>query len=170
MEPLHEDTSPELAEFWEFVRGRRGGRIAMLDRFLAHSPPMAHVWHDFARATRKAISVPPKLREALILRAVSLHNSSYETRAHKMLGEQAGLTPEQMAYLTGEAESSDEEVEFHARLAEAIVTGEGAEAAMSEAEARYGATYALEALLVVAFYCMVDTFTRAVGLGRSKEL
>lgn len=82
------------------------GRISALYGTLLHSPPIAEGWLHFLTAVRRQSSLPPALREMVILRVAVLNGAPYEFEAHRHHAEEAGVTTAQIdAMASGEIES-----------------------------------------------------------------
>jgi 4-carboxymuconolactone decarboxylase len=73
------------------IRARRGGELRPLDAMLLHSPPVADGWNQLMGAIRGQTTVPPDLRELVILRIAVLNDAPYEWDSHQQPGRQAGL-------------------------------------------------------------------------------
>ncbi|SFL73346.1 carboxymuconolactone decarboxylase family protein [Geodermatophilus ruber] len=83
----------------ELLRARRGGRLSDLDRLLLHSPPVAEGWNALLGALRTGTTLPPDLRELVILRVAVLNDATFEWTAHEPIGRRAGLTDVQLQLL-----------------------------------------------------------------------
>jgi 4-carboxymuconolactone decarboxylase len=79
------------------IRTRRGGELRPLDAMLLHSPPVADGWNKLMGAIRDDTTVPPDLREIVILRIAVLNDAPYEWDSHERPGRQAGLGDQQLA-------------------------------------------------------------------------
>jgi 4-carboxymuconolactone decarboxylase len=75
------------------IMGSRG-RISPLYALLLNSPEVASGWEQLMTAIRQKTSVPPALRELIILRVAVLNNASYEFDAHVPHALQAGVLQE----------------------------------------------------------------------------
>jgi 4-carboxymuconolactone decarboxylase len=84
-------TKPELAELEARIRGARG-RISPLYAVLLNSPELASGWEQLFTAIRQKTSVPPALRELVILRVAVLNGAEYEFDAHVPHALAAGMT------------------------------------------------------------------------------
>jgi len=89
--PVAPGTRPELAELEARIRGARG-RLSPLYQVLLHSPQLAAGWEHLFTVIRQQTSVPPRLRELVILRIAVLNGAGYEFEAHVPHALQAGLT------------------------------------------------------------------------------
>jgi 4-carboxymuconolactone decarboxylase len=85
------DTKPELAALEARIRGARG-RISKLYSVLLNSPELASGWEQLFTAIRQKSSVPPALRELVILRVAVLNGAEYEFEAHVPHALAAGMS------------------------------------------------------------------------------
>ena len=88
--PIKPGERPELADLEKRIMGSRG-RISPLYAVLLNSPEVASGWESLMTAIRQKTSVPPALRELIILRVAVLNNASYEFEAHVPHALQAGV-------------------------------------------------------------------------------
>jgi 4-carboxymuconolactone decarboxylase len=86
-------TRPELAALETRIRGARG-RISPLYSVLLNSPELANGWEQLFTAIRQKTSVPPALRELVILRVALLNGAEYEFEAHVPHALAAGMSQE----------------------------------------------------------------------------
>ena len=91
-------TKPELGPLEERIRGVRG-RISPLYTVLLNSPELASGWEHLFTVIRQKTSVPPRLRELVILRIAVLNGAEYEFEAHVPHALAAGMTQEQVERL-----------------------------------------------------------------------
>jgi AhpD family alkylhydroperoxidase len=89
--PVAPGTRPELAELEARIRGARG-RLSPLYQVLLNSPQLAAGWEHLFTVIRQRTSVPPALRELVILRIAVLNGADYEFDAHVPHALQAGMT------------------------------------------------------------------------------
>ena len=85
--------SGEHPELEKRIMGARG-RISPLYQILLNSPEVASGWEQLMTAIRQKTSVPPALRELIILRVAVLNNASYEFEAHVPHALKAGVARE----------------------------------------------------------------------------
>lgn len=83
-------TRPELAEVEARLLARRGS-ISLLYRVLLNSEPVASGWEQLLSAVRQRTTVPPDLRELMILRVAVLNGATFEFDAHVPHALQAGV-------------------------------------------------------------------------------
>ena len=79
------------------IRQRRGGTLTALDGVLLHSPEFADGWNSMLGAVRGQSTLPPDVRELVILRVAARNNADYEWRAHEPVARAAGLGDDQIA-------------------------------------------------------------------------
>lgn len=89
--PVAPGTKPELSELEARIEGARG-RISPLYTVLLNSPAVASGWERLLTAIRQKTSVPPALRELVILRIAVLNGAEYEFEAHVPHALAAGMT------------------------------------------------------------------------------
>lgn len=91
-------SKPELAEIEARILAERG-RVSLLYQVLLNSAPIASGWERLLTAVRQHTSVPPALRELVILRVAVLNGAAFEFDAHVPHAEQAGVGAAQVAAL-----------------------------------------------------------------------
>jgi alkylhydroperoxidase family enzyme len=89
--PVAPGSRPELAELEARIKGARG-RLSPLYQVLLNSPKLAAGWEHLFTVIRQQTSVPPRLRELVILRIAVLNGADYEFEAHVPHALQAGMT------------------------------------------------------------------------------
>jgi 4-carboxymuconolactone decarboxylase len=88
-------THPELADLEAKIIHKRG-KITPLYQYLLNSPEMAQGWEEFLSAVRQRNSLPPDLRELIILRVAVLNHAPYEFAAHVEHAQNAGVSDEKI--------------------------------------------------------------------------
>lgn len=88
-------TRPELAEIEQRILAERG-RVSPLYQVLLNSAPIASGWERLLTAVRNQTSLPPDLRELVILRVAVLNRAAFEFDAHVPHAEQAGVSAERI--------------------------------------------------------------------------
>src|SRR5450432_3163141 len=79
--PVEPGTRPELTAIEnEIIQAR--GEIMLLYKVLLNSPPLAAGWEKLLTAIRRQSTVPPDLRELIILRVAVVNRAPYEFEAH----------------------------------------------------------------------------------------
>ena len=89
--PIPPGTRPGLAALEAQIVAARG-RISPLYQILLNSPALLQGWEPLLTAIRQRCSVPPALRELVILRVAVLNRAPYEFEAHRPYALAAGLT------------------------------------------------------------------------------
>ena len=74
----------------------RGGPVLNITRTLAHYPELSSAWGHFARHVLGGSSLPERERELIILRMGWNCQSGYEFGQHRRIGQQAGLSLEEV--------------------------------------------------------------------------
>jgi alkylhydroperoxidase family enzyme len=100
IKPLPE--SEANAEAMKLLNSRRrpDGTVMNLYTTLAHHPKMGERWLTFASYILRESTLPAREREILILRIGWLCRSEYEFGQHTLVGKNAGLTPEEIKWIT----------------------------------------------------------------------
>lgn len=102
VKPVAPGTRPELAGLEARIRSARG-RLSPLYSVLLNSPLLAGGWEQFFTIIRQNTSVPPRLRELVILRIAVLNGADYEFEAHVPHALAAGLPQEAIEGLRNDA-------------------------------------------------------------------
>lgn len=74
----------------------RGGPLLNITATLAHYPQLSSAWGRFARHVLAESSLPPRERELVILRMGWNCQSGYEFGQHRRIGQEAGLSLEEV--------------------------------------------------------------------------
>lgn len=88
-------TRPELKAIEERIFQERG-RISLLYQVLLNSAPIAQGWESMLTAVRNRTSVPPDLRELIILRVAVLNRARFEFEAHIPHALRAGISQQKI--------------------------------------------------------------------------
>jgi AhpD family alkylhydroperoxidase len=88
-------TRPDLADVERSIARERGA-ISPLYQALLNSAPIASGWEKFLTAVRKETTVPPGLRELVILRIAVLNRAPFEFDEHVSHARQAGVSDAKM--------------------------------------------------------------------------
>jgi alkylhydroperoxidase family enzyme len=94
-QPSKDRVSDELRDVFENME-RRGGQVLNIFRVMAHCPKVGREFLRLGNAILFSGSLPPKLRELVILRVGDLAEATYEWTQHVPIGLKAGLTAEQI--------------------------------------------------------------------------
>lgn len=171
-------TRPELADVERSILRERGA-ISPLYQALLNSAPIASGWEKFLTAVRKQTTVPPALRELIILRIAVLNRAPFEFDEHVAHARQAGVSDAKMEavkHWRKEARAEDggraEAVEsFTAderlvlEIADAMTRDiEVPDALMARIAARFDPRGVLEVVATVAAYNMVSRLLVALRI------
>lgn len=167
--PIPPGTRPELAAQEAQILAERG-RISPLYQVLLNSPPIAHGWEQMLSAVRNRNSLPPGLRELVILRVAVLNRAPYEFDAHVPHALAAGVAQAvidatRAVPLPAEtALSAAERVAI--RLTDAMTRDiEVPDALYAEVRQHFGAQGQIDLVATVAAYNMVSRFLVALQIG-----
>ena len=160
-------TRPELAAIEQSIAAERG-RISALYQALLNSAPLAEGWEKLLTAIRNKSSLPPDLREMVILRVAVLNRAPFEFEAHLPVARKAGVTDAKLAAIElpqiGEPFSALERTVLaltDAMTRDIQVTDEVFEPIARHFDSR-GVT---ELVATIAAYNMVSRFLEALRIG-----
>ncbi|MET0508533.1 MAG: carboxymuconolactone decarboxylase family protein [Burkholderiaceae bacterium] len=160
-------TRPELAEIEGRILGERG-RVSLLYQVLLNSGPIASGWERMLTAVRNQTSVPPDLREMIILRVAVLNRAAFEFEAHAPIAEREGVAAHKIAALREPVLGGgfDDRERLVLRLADAMTREiEVPDDLMAALQAEYDAQRLVELVATVAAYNMVSRFLVALDVG-----
>jgi 4-carboxymuconolactone decarboxylase len=89
--PVVSGTKPELASIEASIQAERG-EIPLLYQVLLNSAPVAEGWEKLLTAVRNRSSLPPDLREMVIIRVAVLNRAPYELEAHRPVALRCGVS------------------------------------------------------------------------------
>lgn len=95
LQPLDLESAEGLARE-QLERAAERGPLLNITRTLAHYPELSRAWGRFARHVLADSSLPPRERELVILRMGWNCRSGYEFGQHRRIGQEAGLTLEEV--------------------------------------------------------------------------
>jgi len=168
-------TRPELAPVERSIALERGS-ISPLYQALLNSAPIASGWEKLLTAVRKHTTVPPALRELVILRIAVLNRAPFEFEEHVSPARAAGVSAAKieavkrwrMGSLQQHAASDDpftDDDRLALELADAMTRDiEVPEALMDRVAARFDARGVLEIVATVAAYNMVSRLLVALRI------
>ena len=168
-------TRPELAQVERAIATERGG-ISPLYQALLNSAPIAAGWEKFLTAVRKHTTVPPALRELVILRIAVLNRATFEFDEHVSPARAAGVPDVKMEavkrWRVGSREEDtqsddpfDDDDRLALELADAMTRDiEVPDALMNRLAARFDARGVLEIVATVAAYNMVSRLLVALRI------
>lgn len=96
LQPLTVDTAEGESKAQLERAEARGGPVLNITRTLAHYPELSSAWGRFARHVLGESSLPERERELIILRMGWNCQSGYEFGQHRRIGQQAGLSLEEV--------------------------------------------------------------------------
>lgn len=100
--PITPGTRPELAAQEAQIMTARG-RVSDLYQVLLNSPAVAHGWEQMLSAVRNKNSLPPALRELVIVRVAVLNKADFEYQAHVPIALKEGATQSMIDAVTNAA-------------------------------------------------------------------
>jgi AhpD family alkylhydroperoxidase len=167
--PITPGTRAELAEQESRILAERG-RISPLYQALLNSPPLAHGWEQMLSAVRNRSTVPPDVRELVILRVAVLNRAGYEFDAHvphalAAGAPQAAIDAMREVPLRDDAPLSPLQ-RLAVRLADTMTREIEVPDALHEAvHAAFGTRTQLDLVATVAAYNMVSRLLVALHIG-----
>lgn len=167
--PVIPGTRPELAALEAQIQAARG-RISALYQVLLNSPSVAAGWEQMLSAVRNHNSLPPALREMIILRVAVLNRASFEYDAHAPLAKAAGVGESTIASLgsvdMGAIEGLSEREKIALRYTDAMTRDiEVPDALFAEVKANFDAQALIDLTATIAAYNMVSRFLVALHVG-----
>ena len=165
--PVAPGTRPELAAIESSIREQRGD-ISLLYQVLLNSAPLAQGWETMLTAVRNRSSVPPELREMVILRVAVLNRAPFEFAAHAPVARKVGVSEAKLAGLR-DAELGDSFTPLERAvlaLTDAMTQGVQVPDTLFEPlRAHFDARALVELVATVAAYNMVSRFLEALRIG-----
>ena len=89
--PVVPGTRAELAPIEASIVAERG-HISLLYQVLLNSAPVAEGWEKMLTAVRNKSSLPPDLREIMIMRVAVLNRAPFELEAHRPVALRCGVS------------------------------------------------------------------------------
>jgi 4-carboxymuconolactone decarboxylase len=165
--PVVPGTRAELAAIESSIKAQRGN-ISLLYQVLLNSAPLAEGWEKMLTAVRNHSSVPPDIREMVILRVATLNHAPFEFEAHAPVARNVGVTEAKLAALRetnpGDAFTPRERAVF--ALTDAMTRDVQVPDPLFEPLRAYFDDRALVDLVAtVAAYNMVSRFLEALRIG-----
>ena len=93
--PYADLNNPEAKPLVERIVAERG-QVLHLYQMLLQSPPVASGWLNFLTAIRQKSSLPPALRELVIMRVAVINGAPYEAEQHAPIALREGVTQAQL--------------------------------------------------------------------------
>ena len=165
--PVVPGTRAELAAIEASIKAQRG-RISLLYEVLLNSAPLAEGWEKLLTAVRNHSSVPPDIREMVILRVAILNHAPFEFEAHAPIARKVGVTEAKLAALRethpGDAFTPRERAAL--ALTDAMTRDVQIPDALFEPlRAHFDVRALTELVATVAAYNMVSRFLEALRIG-----
>ena len=165
--PVVPGTRPELAAVEAGILGERG-RISLLYQVLLNSPPVAEGWEKLLTAVRNRSSLPPAIREMVILRVAVLNRAPFEFDAHVPHASAAGMSAAKIealrAPVPGDLFDADERAVL--ALTDAMTRDVQVDDALfAPLVPRFDAQGLVDLVATVAAYNMVSRFLEALRIG-----
>jgi len=165
--PVVPGTRAELADIERNIAAERG-RITLLYQVLLNSAPLAEGWEKLLTAIRNKSSLPPALREMVILRIAVLNRAPYEFAQHEPVAKRVGVSDVKIAALRSLPISDlfDDDERAVLTLTDTMTRDvQVDDATIAPVLARYDARAAVELVATIAAYNMVSRFLEALRIG-----
>ncbi len=165
--PVAPGTRPELAGIERTIAAERGG-VTLLYQVLLNSAPVADGWEKLLTAIRNRSSLPPALREMVILRVAVLNRAPYEFAQHEPVARRAGVAGAKIEALREAAlgDAFDEDERAVLALTDIMTRDvQVDDRAIAPVLARYDARAVVEIVATIAAYNMVSRFLEALRIG-----
>jgi 4-carboxymuconolactone decarboxylase len=165
--PVPPGTRPELAAIEASIVTQRG-KMLLLYEVLLNSPSIAEGWEKMFTAVRNRTTLPPALRELVILRVAILNRAPYEFDAHAPVATAAGVSAAKLAALREDVPGA-----AFSALERAVLTLTDTmtrdvqvdDAVFEPLRAHFDAQGLVELVATVAAYNMVSRFLEALRIG-----
>jgi 4-carboxymuconolactone decarboxylase len=160
-------TRPELASLEQAIVAERGD-VSALYRALLNSAPLASGWEKLLTAIRNRSTVPPALRELVILRVAVLNRAPFEFAQHEPHARRAGIGDDKLAAVhdTTPGEPFTELERAVLALADAMTRDVQVPDAVFAPVARaFEGRARVELVATIAAYNMVSRFLEALRIG-----
>jgi 4-carboxymuconolactone decarboxylase len=158
-------SKPELSALEARIMGTRG-RISPLYTVLLNSPELASGWEHLFTVIRQKTSVPPALRELVILRVAVLNGADYEFEAHVPHALAAGMTQQSIDRLRADEIAAFNSLEnLVLRYTDALTRDlRVPDALYAELDKAFDAKTLVELTATIAGYNMVSRFLIAMRI------
>jgi 4-carboxymuconolactone decarboxylase len=146
----------------------RDGKPLNVFATLAHHPQLLKRFNALGGLFLSTGSIPPRLREIVILRSAWLSGSIYEFGQHTTIGLGAGLTHSEIALLTGDALTEwDADESAVITMTDQLHAKDWVQDATFESlMKRWDAAQVIELLMLAGFYRMLAGVLNSVGVER----
>ena len=165
--PIVPGSRADLAAIESSIASERG-QVSLLYQVLLNSAPLADGWRALLTAIRNRSSLPPALREIVILRVAVLNRAPFEFDAHAPLAKAAGVDDGRLAALRADVPGAPFTAHERAVIAltDAITRDVQVPDALFEPLRGYFDDRGLvELVATVAAYNMVSRFLEALRIG-----
>lgn len=143
----------------------KDGRPLNLFATLAHNPLLLKRFNALGGFFLRHGELSARERELVILRVAARTGSVYEHAQHVVVGEQAGLSRDEIERAGGPLESWGEDERTLLRFVDEMIDSDGAEVTTWESlRPRYSDVQLLELSMLVGFYRMLAAFLVVVGV------
>lgn len=166
--PVIPGTRPDLTAIEASITAERG-EVMLLYQVLLNSAPLAEGWEKLLTAIRNRSSLPPDIREMVILRVAVLNRAPFEFEAHLPHARKAGVSQTKIEALRDErpGDSFSPLERAVLELTDAMTRDVQVPDALFEPLSnRFDARALVELVATVAAYNMVSRFLEALRIGR----
>ena len=160
-------TRPELAAIEQAIVAQRG-QINALYQALLNSAPLTEGWEKLLTAIRNRSSLPPAIRELIMLRVAVLNRAPFEFQAHLPVARQVGVSEDKLAAVARPdlSDAFDERERSCLALADAMTRDiQVSDTAFEAVSRHFDARALVELVATVAAYNMVSRFLEALRIG-----
>lgn len=165
--PVIPSSKPELREIEKKILQERG-RISPLYQTLLNAPEIAQGWEALLTAIRNRNSLPPAIREMIILRVAILNRANYEFDAHEPHALKAGISPEKISAirLTQLPDIFDDQELIVLNLTDVMTKDiQVSDELFDKVKPFFNDTQRLELVATIAAYNMVSRLLNALHVG-----
>ena len=165
--PVATGTRADLAAIETAIAAERGS-VSLLYQVLLNSAPLADGWRELLTAVRNRSSLPPALREMVILRVAVLNRAPFEFDAHLPHAKAAGVRDEQLDALRAAQPGATFTALERAVLALTDTMTRDVQvpdALFEPLREHFNARALVELVATVAAYNMVSRFLEALRIG-----
>lgn len=165
--PVLPGARADLAAIESAIAAERGS-VSLLYQVLLNSAPLADGWRELLTAIRNRNSLPPALREMVILRVAVLNRAPFEFEAHVPNAKAAGISDAQLVALRAEVPGpAFTALERAVLLLADTMTREVQvpDAVFEPLREHFDARALTELAATVAAYNMVSRFLEALSIG-----
>jgi 4-carboxymuconolactone decarboxylase len=160
--PVAEDDWPdEIRPALDRLAGERGTRPLNVFTTFANHPRLFRRWLGLGEQLLDHSTLPPRLRELVILRTATLAGSSYEWAHHTVIGRSAGLSDDEIARVREGPDAagwSDADRVVLRAVDELHGSNDLSEATWAALSAGWHTQQLIELVVTVGFYTMTAMF------------